>query len=61
VLGRSEPGTKDARGLSMFVCHRDETVVVRRIENKLGIHGSPTCELQFTTPPPNSSASASSA
>ena len=35
------------RGLSMFVCYGDETVKVRRIENKLGIHGSPTCELQF--------------
>lgn len=47
VLARSEAGTKDGRGLSMFVCHADETVKVRRIENKLGIHGSPTCELQF--------------
>jgi len=47
VLARSEAGTKDARGLSMFVCHADDSVVVRRIEHKLGIHGSPTCELQF--------------
>lgn len=47
VLARSEPSTKDARGLSMFVCRADDTVVVRRIEHKLGIHGSPTCELQF--------------
>ncbi len=47
VLARSEPGTKDGRGLSMFLCERDESLVVRRIENKLGIHGSPTCELQF--------------
>jgi len=47
VLARSEPGTKDGRGLSMFVCEKDETLVVRRIENKLGIHGSPTTELQF--------------
>lgn len=47
VLARSEPGTKDGRGLSMFVCEKDESLVVRRIENKLGIHGSPTCELQF--------------
>jgi len=46
VLARTEPGTKDARGLSMFVCQRDETLKVRRIEHKLGIHGSPTCELQ---------------
>jgi alkylation response protein AidB-like acyl-CoA dehydrogenase len=47
VLARSEPGTRDGRGLSMFVCEKDESLVVRRIENKLGIHGSPTCELQF--------------
>ena len=47
VLARTEAGTKDARGLSMFVCYGDETVKVRRIEHKLGIHGSPTCELRF--------------
>jgi alkylation response protein AidB-like acyl-CoA dehydrogenase len=47
VLARSEPETKDGRGLSMFVCEKDDSLVVRRIENKLGIHGSPTCELQF--------------
>ena len=51
VLARTEPGTKDARGLSMFVCHHDETMIVRRIEHKLGIHGSPTCELQFNDTP----------
>lgn len=51
VLARTEPGTKDARGLSMFVCYGDETVKVRRIEHKLGIHGSPTCELQFNDTP----------
>jgi len=51
VLARSEPGTKDGRGLSMFACYGDETVKVRRIENKLGIHGSPTCELQFNDTP----------
>ncbi len=51
VLARSEPGTKDGRGLSMFVCFGDDTVKVRRIENKLGIHGSPTCELQFNDTP----------
>jgi 3-(methylthio)propanoyl-CoA dehydrogenase len=51
VLARSEQGTKDARGLSMFVCYGDKTVVVRRIEHKLGIHGSPTCELQFNDTP----------
>ena len=51
VLARTEPGTKDGRGLSMFVCYGDETVRVRRIEHKLGIHGSPTCELQFNDTP----------
>ena len=51
VLARSEAGTKDGRGLSLFACHSDETVKVRRIENKLGIHGSPTCELQFNDTP----------
>ncbi len=51
VLARSEPGTRDGRGLSLFVCHGDATVKVRRIEHKLGIHGSPTCELQFNDTP----------
>lgn len=51
VLARSEAGSKDGRGLSMFACRGDETVVVRRIENKLGIHGSPTAELQFNDTP----------
>ncbi len=48
VLARSEEGTKDARGLSMFVYDKkDGGVTVRRIENKMGIKGSPTCELVF--------------
>jgi alkylation response protein AidB-like acyl-CoA dehydrogenase len=47
VLARSEAGSSDARGLSLFVVERDETVRVRRIENKLGIHASPTCEVQY--------------
>ena len=51
VLARSEPGTKDGRGLSMFICDKGPRVVVRRIEDKLGIHGSPTCELQFNDAP----------
>jgi len=51
VLARSEPGTRDGRGLSLFVCNGDDSVKVRRIENKLGIHGSPTCELQFNDTP----------
>ncbi len=51
VLARSEEGTVDGRGLSMFVCSRDETIVIRRIENKLGIHGSPTCDMVFNNTP----------
>ncbi|MBD3411342.1 MAG: acyl-CoA dehydrogenase, partial [Ignavibacteriales bacterium] len=51
VLARSEQGTKDARGLSLFAAHADDSVVIRRIENKLGIHGSPTCEMQFNDTP----------
>src|SRR5208283_1310245 len=51
VLARSEAGTKDGRGLSLFVCYGGPTVIIRRIENKLGIHGSPTCELQFNDTP----------
>ena len=51
VLARSEEGTKDGRGLSMFVCESGPNLLVRRIENKLGIHGSPTCELQFNDVP----------
>lgn len=48
VLARSEEGTKDGRGLSMFIYDkRDGGVDVRHIENKLGIHGSPTCELVY--------------
>ncbi|PLX40542.1 MAG: acyl-CoA dehydrogenase [Deltaproteobacteria bacterium] len=47
VLARSEEGTKDGRGLSMFVCESGPNLKVRRIEEKLGIHGSPTCELQY--------------
>lgn len=48
VLARSEEGTRDGRGLSMFIYDkRDGGVDVRRIENKLGIHGSPTCELVY--------------
>lgn len=48
VLARSEEGTRDGRGLSMFIYDKNEGGVnVRRIENKLGIHGSPTCELVY--------------
>ncbi len=51
VLARSEEGSTDGRGLSMFIYERDEKMKIRRIENKLGIHGSPTCELQFNDAP----------
>lgn len=51
VLARSEEGSTDARGLSMFLVEADETLRIRRIENKLGIHASPTCEIQFDHTP----------
>ena len=52
VLARSEEGTTDGRGLSLFLYDKkDDTVKVRRIEHKLGIVGSPTCELVFDNAP----------
>ncbi|MBQ4081082.1 MAG: acyl-CoA dehydrogenase family protein, partial [Thermoguttaceae bacterium] len=51
VLARSEAQISDGRGLSLFVCDRGPTVKVRHLENKLGIHGSPTCELVFNNTP----------
>ncbi|MDR1757625.1 MAG: acyl-CoA dehydrogenase family protein [Bacteroidales bacterium] len=52
VLARSEEGTTDARGLSYFVYDRAEgATTIRRVENKLGIHGSPTVELVFNNAP----------
>lgn len=51
VLARSEPDRSGGLGLSLFVCERGPTVHVRRIEDKLGIHGSPTCELFFDNTP----------
>ncbi|OHB51921.1 MAG: acyl-CoA dehydrogenase, partial [Planctomycetes bacterium GWF2_41_51] len=51
VLSRSEPDRSGGLGLSLFVCDRGPTVHVRRIEDKLGIHGSPTCELFFNNTP----------
>lgn len=52
VLARSEEGTTDGRGLSYFVYdRRDGGVTIRRTENKLGIHGSPTGELVFNNAP----------
>ena len=52
VLARSEEGTRDGRGLSMFIYDkRNGGVTVRRIENKMGIKGSPTCELVYRNAP----------
>jgi alkylation response protein AidB-like acyl-CoA dehydrogenase len=51
VLARSEENSSDARGLSMFVVEKDDTVKIRRIENKMGIHSSPTCEIQYNNTP----------
>jgi len=47
VLARTEEGSKDGRGLSMMLYERNRDMVIRRIEHKLGINGSPTCEMQF--------------
>ncbi|GAB4268635.1 acyl-CoA dehydrogenase family protein [Deferrisoma sp.] len=51
VLARSEEGTRDGRGLSLFVCEAGPRVRVRRIEEKMGLHGSPTCEIEFDDAP----------
>jgi len=51
VLARSEPERSGGLGLSLFVCDSGPTVRVRRLEDKLGIHGSPTCELIFDNTP----------
>ena len=51
VLARSEPEISDGRGLSLFITERSERVRVRHLEEKLGIHGSPTCELVFEDTP----------
>jgi hypothetical protein len=51
VLARSEDGSADGRGLSMFIAEACPQLVVRRIENKLGIHGVATCELQYNDVP----------
>ena len=47
VMARSEEGSTSGRGLSLFIYERDQDMKVRRIEHKLGIKGSPTCEMQF--------------
>jgi alkylation response protein AidB-like acyl-CoA dehydrogenase len=51
VLARSEAGTRDGRGLSMFIAKAGPQIKIHRIERKLGIHGSPTCELHFENAP----------
>ncbi len=51
VLSRSEPDRKGGLGLSLFVCEPGPTVHIRRLEDKLGIHGSPTCEIFFDHTP----------
>ncbi|MBF0299681.1 MAG: acyl-CoA dehydrogenase family protein, partial [Oligoflexia bacterium] len=52
VMARSEEGSSDARGISLFIYERTTPEMkIRRIEHKLGIHGSPTCELQFNNAP----------
>jgi alkylation response protein AidB-like acyl-CoA dehydrogenase len=51
TLARSEPEISDGRGLSLFISERSEHIRVRHLENKLGIHGSPTCELVYENAP----------
>jgi len=51
TLARSEPEISDGRGLSLFLSERCEQIKVRHLENKLGIHGSPTCELVYNNAP----------
>jgi hypothetical protein len=51
TLARSEPGSKDGRGLSLFLAQRCDRIRVRHLEEKLGIHGSPTCELVYDDAP----------
>ena len=51
TLARSEPEISDGRGLSLFISERSERIKVRHLEHKLGIHGSPTCELVYDNAP----------
>jgi alkylation response protein AidB-like acyl-CoA dehydrogenase len=51
VLSRSEPDRSGGLGLSLYVCEPGPTVHIRRLEDKLGIHGSPTCEIFFDNTP----------
>jgi alkylation response protein AidB-like acyl-CoA dehydrogenase len=51
VLARSEPDSNDARGLSLFLVEKDDSVVIRRLEHKMGMRASPTCEVQYNNTP----------
>ena len=51
VMAHSEPEISGGRGISLFIYERDKNMRIRRIEEKLGIHGSPTCEMQFNDAP----------
>ncbi len=51
VLAKSEPGKSNIFGLSLFACPASEAVAVNRVEEKMGLHGSPTCELEFKDAP----------
>jgi len=51
VLARSEPESNDARGLSLFLVERDDSVVIRRLEHKMGMRASPTCEIKYNHTP----------
>ena len=51
VLARSEPGDSNIFGLSLFACPASDAVIVNRVEEKMGLHGSPTCELEFRNAP----------
>jgi 3-(methylthio)propanoyl-CoA dehydrogenase len=51
VMARSEEGSSGGRGISLFIYERESHMKIRRIEHKLGIHGSPTCEIQFNDAP----------
>jgi alkylation response protein AidB-like acyl-CoA dehydrogenase len=51
TLARSEPDVSDGRGLSLFLAERSPQIKVRHLEKKLGIHGSPTCELVYEDAP----------
>ncbi len=51
VLAKSEPGQSNLFALSLFVCPASEAVRIKRVEEKMGLHGSPTCELEFVDAP----------